>query len=491
MPENLPKTPFPQPKVVPSGKQTVAEQPKTPFLSKKGWIVVVLCLLLFLLGTVVPVGSIPILRSLAYAMGYSADEAKDISLLRALLSWNEHSKQVTPEGLDPDEVSVFSAASARGMAQEGGPENSLIDIRAVNSALARRGKAGDKLVGSHYKVGQEDDSQAPKVQIKNTNVAAGTEANSTHPVEVFFGEDASAVARDPKDAFNSSASLKKIANSNIAGAGEDDWFMKMVDKAKRKDVNLEALTKDLEMGTTLARLQDSMEVGKNRAFRDMYYAFLMGNAARRTNVIPLKKTLAAAGFNGAEMPKSVFDSSGFSGVGVDADAVVTDLDNIKVRLRNEEMCEKTALSAGVRINENLKDAKNNIKKLSGSFPKNCDDVAGSTFKSSLGYIQAQCKAVTEDYGQLDTFCGVKLKQQGEPCTTVTLTSAYEDYSSYCENACTGIEDPAALETCLKERKTGEQHIGEEFNGKKIDELVEDSFESGFFPEQDWSNFVLF
>ncbi|MBR2392083.1 MAG: hypothetical protein IKA93_00710, partial [Elusimicrobiaceae bacterium] len=86
-----------------------------------------LCLLLFLLGTVVPVGSIPILRSLAYAMGYSADEAKDISLLRALLSWNEHSKQVTPEGLDPDEVSVFSAASARGMAQEGGPENSLID----------------------------------------------------------------------------------------------------------------------------------------------------------------------------------------------------------------------------------------------------------------------------------------------------------------------------------------------------------------------------
>ena len=112
MPDKLPTTPTSQPQFVPVTEQSVWEQLKAPFRSKKGWIVLVLCLFLFLTGAVIPVGSIPFLRNLAYAMGYSPDEAKEMSLLRALLSWHDHSKQVTPDGIDPDEVSVFSSGAA-------------------------------------------------------------------------------------------------------------------------------------------------------------------------------------------------------------------------------------------------------------------------------------------------------------------------------------------------------------------------------------------
>ena len=496
MPDKLPTTPTSQPQFASVTEQSVWEQLKAPFRSKKGWIVLVLCLFLFLTGAVIPVGSIPFLRNLAYAMGYSPDEAKEMSLLRALLSWHDHSKQVTPDGIDPDEVSVFSSgAAAQNGVRVGGPENRLINIQAVNSSLARRGQRVDKVTGVHYVPGDEDGLQSSKVNITKSNVSAGTEANDTHPSEVFFGEDASAVTRDPKDGFNSSATLKKIANTNIAGAGEDDWFMKMVDKAKRKDVDVESLTKNLDMGTTLARLPDSMEVGKSRAYKDMYYAYFMGNAARRTNIIPLKKTLASAGFSGAEMPKSVFDSSGFSGVGIDKDAVVSDIENVKLRIENEKLCEDATKTSGARIDNTLKAARTNINNLPGSFPKNCDEVSGSSFTNSLGNIQEQCKLIVEDYGQLDTYCGIKIKQQGEACTTVKLTDAYDTYSSYCLDAakeCSSIEDPAAMDKCMAERKTGDQHVTDEY-GKNIKDLVENSFEkgSGFFPEEDWANSNIF
>jgi hypothetical protein len=265
----------------------------------------------------------------------------------------------------------------------------------------------------------------------------------------------------------------------------------MIDKAKRKDVDVASLTKNLDMGTKLARMPESMEVGRSRAYRDMYYAYFMGQAARRTEVVFLKKTLASAGFSGAEMPKSVFDSSGFSGVGIDADAVVSDLDNIKLRIKNEELCKNATSTAGARIDETMKMAKNNIASLSGSFPKNCDDIAGSSFTNSLGNIQEQCKRISEDFGQLDTYCGVKLKQQGETCTTVTLTDAFDTYSAYCSEACADIEDPDAKKSCMDSRKSGEDHVRDGYQGKSISELVDGSFENGFFPEEDWGNSTSF
>ena len=87
--------------------------------------------------------------------------------------------------------------------------------------------------------------------------------------------------------------------------------------------------------TPLSLLDDA---GRYKAQRDMYYAWLTSRTATRVSDIMLKKTLAGAGFNGAEIPRKVFDSSMSSGIGLTSDAVVGDLDNIKLRLKKEEEC---------------------------------------------------------------------------------------------------------------------------------------------------------
>ena len=54
--------------------------------SKKAWLWTFVALLVIVFGGIVPVGKIPLLRSLAYAMGYSPREAGKISFLKALFS---------------------------------------------------------------------------------------------------------------------------------------------------------------------------------------------------------------------------------------------------------------------------------------------------------------------------------------------------------------------------------------------------------------------
>ena len=134
------------------------QEEKTPFAalladlkplarSKKAWAAAVLCLLLFLGTAVVPVGKIPFLRSLAEAMGYSTEEAQSLSFLKALLSWNEHTKRVQGEADGPDASGVFGKdggflASQDRLIKE--KDSRLFNMRAVNAALAQQGKATGK-----------------------------------------------------------------------------------------------------------------------------------------------------------------------------------------------------------------------------------------------------------------------------------------------------------------------------------------------------------
>ena len=71
-------------------KQKIQAKIKEKLRSKEVWVVLVLFLFFFSLCGFVPVGKIPFLRNIAYAMGYSAEEAAKISMLKALLSWKEH-----------------------------------------------------------------------------------------------------------------------------------------------------------------------------------------------------------------------------------------------------------------------------------------------------------------------------------------------------------------------------------------------------------------
>lgn len=482
--------------------------------SKKAWALFVLFFFLLLITGVVPVGKIPFLRNLAWAMGYTPEETQDISLLKALLSWNEHAKIMRGELPDPDAANVFGNDGGFSSARqrlESERNSNLINLRAVNASLAQQGQAADRLAGSFYSVDIGEGARGPDVRIRKGNASANTQANEAKPGEVYFGADASAVARDPKDGFNTTSSLKKIANPNIAGGGSTDWLGGLVDKATRADAGLEGIAKSLETGGTLAQLAPVTEIGRHKAQRDMYYAWLTGMSARRTPQLVLKKTLASASFDGSERPKKVFDSSGYSGIGINPDDVVSDLDNIKLRLQNEKECERALNSSGDTLTNQLQAAKNGINTLAGSFPKNCDEVDGS-FPNRLSALRNQCEQVKNAYSDLGTFCGVSVKSGREgTCTTNNLQGRYDAYAGYCQaekEKCQALTTPEEQAACLGEIKSAADYDEGDCRGggcseEGVGKLVEGTFNVGvngkpvdpnagdFFPEADWGGTKFF
>lgn len=476
--------------------------------SKRAWAVFILFFFLLLVTGVVPVSKIPFLRNLVWAMGYTPEETQEMSFLKALLSWSEHSKIARGELPDPNVAGVFgndggfATAHERMTAQK---DSSLINLQAVNSALARQGKAGDLIAGSF----SGDDANSPAARI--TGDSANTQANKTDPGEVFFGEDASALGRDPKDGFNSVNSLKKIANPNIAGAGPSDWLGRMADKAIRSDAGLQNLAKSLQTGGTLSQLNPITEIGNHKAQRDMYYAWLTGMSARRTPNVVLKKTLASAGFDGANMPKKVFDSSGFSGIGISPDDVVADVDSIKLRLENEKECERALSSSGETLTNQLQAAKSGINALASAFPKTCEDVNGD-FSNRLAVLRNQCEQIKLAYSDLGTFCGIAVKSGREgTCTTNNLQARYDQYASYCEaekEKCAALETPEDQQACLgKIKAAADYEEGDCYNGgcsqSGVTDLVKGTFNVGvngepvdpnagdFFPETDWGSMRMY
>ena len=129
--------------------------------SKKAWAFVGLFLLLLLLSITVPVSNLPFLRNLVQAMGYSAEETREISFLKALLSWNERAKIQRGELEDPNAIQVFGNDGGGLSAQNRMTEaknSSLINLRMVNAALIEQGKSAVLIACSYHNLGEENEA---------------------------------------------------------------------------------------------------------------------------------------------------------------------------------------------------------------------------------------------------------------------------------------------------------------------------------------------
>lgn len=501
------KQPRPAPSAQPPEKNLAPDTDKRWMRSKKVWTAVLLLFLLGIITGVVPAGKIPLLRNLAWAMGYSPDETQSISFLKALLTWNEHSQLMNGELDDPEETGVFGKDGGIISAHqrlEKDKDSSLFNLRAVNAFLLKQGKRADALAGAYYTVDTQEGDMSPAARI--TGNSAKTQANEAMPSEVFFGTESSgALPRNPKDGYNSVDSLKKIANPHISGASPTDWFGQMMDKAFLTDTDLQSIVKELNAQGGMTPLSLLDDAGRYKAQRDMYYAWLTSRTATRVSDIMLKKTLAGAGFNGAEIPRKVFDSSMSSGIGLTSDAVVGDLDNIKLRLKKEEECNNALNTSGENLVNQLEAAKSGISSLSGSFPRTCDDVNGD-FPNRLAVLRNQCEQVKRAYADLKNSCGVAVKAGREgTCTTNNLQGRYDQYANYCteeKQKCASLTDPQAQQDCLAAiKKAADYNEGDCYGGgcseTGISRLVGGTFNIGvgnnpmdpnagdFFPETDW------
>lgn len=486
---------------------------KDAFHSKKAWALLVFFLVLLFIGGFVPVGKIPFLRNLAYAMGYTPDETQKISLLRALFSWNEHQKILRGELPDPDAVSVFGEGGGFLTSAGARAQNKLINLRAVNSSLARQGRAQDGLRDSSYSSSRSVNGQQDAgVKITDTGVSAATQANAAKVGEVYFGEDASAVARDRRDGYNSVNALKKIANPNIAGTSNgDDWFDRLVDKATRSDPGLDNIAKNIDKGGMLSKLGGVRNQNTNKAQKDMFYAWLFGRTARRTPNPVLRKTLASSGFNGGELPKSVFSASGFSGVGINPDDVVADMDDISKYIKQDKDCQEAMRVVGDSVSDKKSNLFGQIKNL--KFPSNCDEAFTSTYANDLKGISAACEAVKQAYAHdLRSKCSISINQ-GNCGGTAALAGRFNSYLQYCrekQQECRSLVDPAEQANCVNSIQTAEQFSSEDCDpncgAAAVSQAQQDIFYvdkdgnpvrnpdnprdgGGFLPQLDWnSNF---
>lgn len=447
------------------------QETKNAFSSKKAWMLLFFFLVLLVAGGFVPVGKIPFLRNLAYAMGYTPDETQRISFLRALFSWNEHEKILRGELPDPDAVSVFGADGGYSTSSSKA-QNKLFNVRAVNAARARRGQAAEGVRGANYFV-DTGDKRFSDIKIKDAKAAASTQSNMAQPSEVFFGADTSGVARDKRDGFNSVNTLKKIKNPNIAGSGSDDWMGRLVDKATRSDAGLASIAKNIDKGGMLSKLGGVQEIGESRARKDLYHAWLYGKTARRTPNPVLKKTLAAASFDNMEMPKSIFSASGFSGVGINPDDVVADMDNVKRYLQQDKECQETIDSVGDTVSDLKALARAEITQIKASFPSTCGDVASSSYWTHLSNVRNYCQQANAAYNTtLRSKCSIVVNEGS--CTTNLLEDRFTSFKTYCEEEekkCRDLITPEEQAACQAEAKA-----------KKSEDYKDDDCPSGCGPD---------
>ena len=392
-----------------------------------------------------------------YAMGYSPEEAERMSFLKALLSWKDDSRRQRALAAEGDEFSVFNSGGVAAFSAEQA-KSKLLNIRSVNTALARRGRKGDDLTGS-YDAGplaSEKEKDRPAVRIKKNDAAAATQANNAKNAEVFFGEDSSSVQRDKNDAFNSVNMLKKVTNKPVGGNSGEDSFNRMLRRGVREQVNFDNLSKALDThGATQTNFGDAKKLGDNRVSRNMYYIWLTSRAARRTQQPALKKTLASAGFEGADMPKEIISISGASGVAIKSEDVAVDMENVKKYLELDKQC-KDAIKHGAEMAPDTTQILNQVDGLAASFPKTCGERNGA-FDNNLQSISNGCQQMKRSYEQVKRECNsISIKVDDSQCKSEKLSNYSQTFDAYCDDAlskCASKETPEEQAACVASAKS--------------------------------------
>lgn len=445
--------------------QAAAVPPKTPKSTSKNqtpkrpsrwkWALAIL-LFLFLGGIsgLVPVEKIPLLRNLAYAMGFDKTDTSRISFLRALLTWTDKTVGLPGNWSDEEgENYLFArrerAQSAGGAAQEDGPgllslnarldraggQTSLIDMQALNALQRKKGYALDGVQGAvKLTPGQEEANLGPAT-VRDAQVNVRTEANRDKG-EVFFGSDNSAVNRNFKDGYDSTKALAKIKNPHIADGKPIDWLLNTTQQLMRTNSPLGGLNRQLS-ATRVSWGNSAAALGEQKPHKDLYYAWITSRMGNRTPNIMLKKSLVDTGFLGADMPTMASTALG-GGVQIDAVSFQEDQESWKEYLEFERKCKEALGTRGEEIDKALKDFKEFYVK-PPDYPTTCYDMlnsdSGKFLQEVEKKVQDTCNSLSKNYEALGQECAMAISK-GTDCGKIKIDDGYkkswEDDQEHCK-----------------------------------------------------------
>lgn len=422
------------------------------------WVVLVLVLgLLAVVGGLVPVEKIPLLRNLAYAMGFDKQDTARMSFLRALLTWTDEtvglpgrwerpsiagSGNIADGGIftldDPDRGSFMAR-----MERSGG-KTQLIDMQALHALQRKEGHSLDTISGTSLAAPGQEDTQG-RAEIRDGQVLAQTEANRTQG-DVYFGSEAYAVNRHFQDGYDSTKTLAEVKNPHISDGVPIDWLKNMTQRMMRADTGLAGLNKELD-STKVNWRMGLADLGDGKANKDLYHAWITSRMSKYTSNIMLKKSLADSSFLGADIPTTATNVLSFSGVQVDAESLAQDQQDWKEYLEFEKTCREELTSegrAGYKVMKAEEDMSKMLERESPSnwgVPATCLDmykqgnfVAPSSFVKKVGEVQTICTTLETGYAALGEACRMQYYPNEIKCDKITsdYNARWTEYYAGCK-----------------------------------------------------------
>ena len=415
--------------------------------SYRRWPWVLAILLFLLLGGIsglVPVEKIPLLRQLAYAMGFDKADTSRMSFLRALLTWTDKtiglpgnwaeegnqsalfarrgSDTNIPGAPEEDAVSGWNA----GLTRSGG-QTSLIDMKALNAMQLKKGYALDGVRGAvQVPPGREEADLGPAV-IRDSDVNVRTEANRDKS-EVFFGSDNSAINRNFKDGYDSTKALAKIKNPHISDGKSIDWLLNTTQQLMRTNGPLGGLNRQLE-STRVSWGDGIANIGDEKPHKDLYFAWITSRMGQRTPNVMVKKSLVDTGFLGADIPMMASTALG-GGVQIDSTSFQADQENWKEYLEWEKQCKETFGKEGNQITAIEEDLGTRIQSSAKelNYPENCYEATTGafhkeTFLNTINGMKKQCQQVEKSYKALEENCNMAVSWGN--CNNINEIMQYE------------------------------------------------------------------
>ena len=434
----------------------LAPKPK----KRRSWWGVLAILCLLFLGTisgVVPVEKIPLLRNIAYAMGFTKDDTSRMSFLRALLTWTDKTigargqqegedvqsarwtalERLRMRGNNPAANDEDDLGSIYARMQRESGKTSLIDINALNKLQRQKGYKVDS-IRSSMPLGSDEN---PDAVLRDDDVNVRTEANRDTKGEVFFGSDISGVSRNSQDGFNSVDAFKKVTNPHIAGVNSTDWIVNTAKNMMKTDMGLGGVNK--EFGAVQLNWETNInDVGKNKEHRDLYHAWIASRMSKYTTNLMVKKALADTGFMGAEVPTTASSVVGYGGIQLDTDALKEDQEAWAEYLEFEKQC-KEALGAHSDKIDKAVGSFNAIVERGAEqlgYPSNCFlalqmTEPPSTFTTNTSTIQQVCQELDVGYKALRDACNMEISATTIACDSLSdsYNSSFESFKQGCQN----------------------------------------------------------
>ena len=497
--------------------------------SKRAWTVFVILLFLSYFFTAIPVEKVPVLRNLAYLMGYTREETKTFSFLKTLLTLPQRYKARRAEKEDWENIRKSSAAAIAASTEEALLYKAqLINFKQSSKGTNPRGQDSDQLQKVRQANSARDSRVVAMASVQREDPAAAQTAQKATGNEVFFGTQEGTIPRDPTVGFDTTQKLAALPSPGIVDSNKTDKLLEAAESFYSRTTNIDFQNKlvDHTVGSR-TMLQDVESPDDKKPKVDVVYAWLTSRAAKRTENKMLKKTLAAASFIGADLTRPMLLTSldGTGTVAVDPRQIDIDISVAKDRVEREERCTdyltegsyQTEIGSKWELINGKGDNPGLIFELWNAahnlYGATCSDYQSllDTFDNKRKELNTNCSTLNDKYNNVENICEIKIKKGScnseldslnEGNLEETIKSWCKAQLDLCPSTCskeqqcsvfgTSYTSSTACKKAVNDAKLSEQgssEIRDPLSAGYLSEkeTFEDVLKGGFFPGVDKNN----